>query len=37
MAEMQGACGTCASSSSTMKMGIERALKVPLLPQVCSE
>jgi Fe-S cluster biogenesis protein NfuA len=23
----QGACGTCPSSSATMKMGIERALK----------
>lgn len=23
----QGACGTCASSQATMKMGIERALK----------
>ena len=25
---LQGACGTCASSSATMKMGIERALQV---------
>ena len=25
---MQGACGTCASSTATMKMGIERALRV---------
>ncbi len=24
--ELQGACGTCPSSSATMKMGIERAL-----------
>lgn len=29
---LQGACGTCASSTATMKMGIERALRVrPLL------
>ena len=28
----QGACGTCASSTSTMKMGIERALQVCLQP-----
>jgi Fe-S cluster biogenesis protein NfuA len=25
--QLQGACGTCASSSATMKMGIERALR----------
>lgn len=25
--ELEGACGTCASSSATMKMGIERSLK----------
>ena len=25
---LQGACGTCASSSSTMKLGIERSLRV---------
>ena len=25
---VQGACGTCASSTATMKMGIERALRV---------
>ncbi|GAB4813117.1 hypothetical protein N2152v2_000163 [Parachlorella kessleri] len=27
MLQLQGACGTCPSSSATMKMGIERALK----------
>ncbi len=27
MYHQQGACGTCASSSATMKMGIERSLK----------
>ncbi len=27
LARLQGACGTCPSSSATMKMGIERALK----------
>lgn len=26
--QLQGACGTCASSTATMKMGIERALRV---------
>ncbi len=26
---LEGACGTCPSSTATMKMGIERALKVP--------
>lgn len=25
---LQGACGTCASSAATMKMGIERSLMV---------
>ena len=25
---LQGACGTCASSTATMKMGIERSLMV---------
>ena len=25
--QLQGACGTCPSSSSTMRMGIERSLK----------
>lgn len=25
--ELEGACGTCASSSATMKMGIERSLR----------
>ena len=27
---LEGACGTCPSSTATMKMGIERALKVPV-------
>jgi Fe-S cluster biogenesis protein NfuA len=27
MLQLEGACGTCASSTATMKMGIERALK----------
>lgn len=27
---LQGACGTCASSTATMKMGIERSLMVRL-------
>ncbi len=33
---IQGACGTCASSTATMKMGIERALKV-LPPPIPSQ
>ncbi len=28
MLRLEGACGTCPSSTATMKMGIERALKV---------
>eukprot|EP00172_Hildenbrandia_rubra_P002691 Plantae.Rhodophyta-Hildenbrandia_rubra.ctg3742.p1 GENE.Plantae.Rhodophyta-Hildenbrandia_rubra.ctg3742~~Plantae.Rhodophyta-Hildenbrandia_rubra.ctg3742.p1 ORF type:complete len:429 (-),score=91.32 Plantae.Rhodophyta-Hildenbrandia_rubra.ctg3742:2711-3997(-) len=29
--QLEGACGTCASSTTTMKMGIERALREKLL------
>jgi len=28
MLRLQGACGTCPSSTATMKMGIERSLRV---------
>jgi hypothetical protein len=31
---LQGACGTCASSAATMKMGIERSLKATFGPQL---
>ena len=31
MLRLQGACGTCPSSTATMKMGIERSLRVRLL------
>lgn len=27
---LQGACGTCPSSTSTLKMGIERSLRVSI-------
>ena len=30
MLRLQGACGTCPSSTATMKMGIERSLRVSL-------
>ena len=34
MLRLQGACGTCPSSTATMKMGIERSLRVgiPVAP-----
>ena len=39
MLRLEGACGTCPSSTATMKMGIERALKVsasmPVWPSLC--
>lgn len=36
MLRLQGACGTCPSSTATMKMGIERSLRVgvPCVPSV---
>ena len=38
MLRLQGACGTCPSSTATMKMGIERSLRVgvPCVPCVPS-
>ena len=32
--ELEGACGTCPSSSMTMKMGLERKLK-ERIPEMC--
>jgi len=35
--ELQGACGSCPSSTMTMKMGLERRLreKIPEISEVC--
>ena len=35
MLRLQGACGTCPSSTATMKMGIERSLRVGALCVPC--